>query len=60
MVKALLYCPYSEEASVLIFILQQAGFSVFQIRNLEHNFDEFLQMQVHFALMVLPQTHTQF
>lgn len=58
MEKALLFCPYPEEASVLIFILQQAGFSAFQIRKLEHNFDESLQIQCHFALMVLPQTQS--
>jgi len=55
MEKALLYCPNSDEASVLAFILQQVGFSAHQIRELEQSLEDLLQIQFHIAVLVLPQ-----
>ena len=33
--QALLFCPYVDESAVLTVVLQQAGFTVRSIRNLE-------------------------
>lgn len=55
MEKALLYCPNSEEAAILMFILQQAGYTSHQLRDIEQKLDETMLIQYQLALLVMTQ-----
>ncbi len=51
--QALLYCPHSDEAAVLTVILQQAGFSIRSIRNLEQSISQWPDQPSELILLVL-------
>lgn len=52
--QALLYCPHNDEAAVLSVILQQAGFSIRSIRNLEQSISQWPDQPSELILLVLP------
>lgn len=50
---ALLFSPYSDEAAVLTVILQQAGFTVRSVRDLDHAIEVWPQQPAEFILITL-------
>ncbi len=57
--QALLFCPYADEAAVLTVILQQAGFTIRSIRNLDHAISQWPENPSELILIVLPPRHSE-
>lgn len=57
--QALLFCPYTEEAAVLTVILQQVGFTVRSIRNLDQAISQWPENPSELILIVLPPIHNE-
>ena len=55
--QALLFCPYVDESAVLTVVLQQAGFTVRSIRNLEQAIAQWPEQPSELILIVLPLKH---
>lgn len=53
--QALLFSPHIEEASVLILILQRAGFTVRTVQNLDQAIDAWPEQPADFVLITLPE-----
>jgi len=53
--QALLFCPYSDEAAILGVVIQQAGFTVRSIRNLEQSIAQWPEQPSELVLLVAPQ-----
>jgi len=54
--KALLSCSNPDEASILTLILQQIGFSVRPLHDIEQNLEELSQLSLQFILYILPES----
>jgi two-component system KDP operon response regulator KdpE len=53
--QALLFSPHIEEASVLILLLQKAGFTVRTVHNLDKAIDAWPEQPADFVLITLPE-----
>ncbi len=52
--QAILFTPHADEAAVLTFILQQAGFTVRSVRNLDLAIESWPEQPADFILITLP------
>lgn len=52
--QALLFCPFADESAVLTIVLQQAGFTVRSIRNLDQAIAQWPEQPSELILMALP------
>jgi len=57
--QALMFSAFAEEAAVLSIILQQAGFMVRSVRNLEHAIQTWPEQPSDFILIALHEDHSQ-
>ena len=52
--QALLFCPFADESAVLTVVLQQAGFTVRSIRNLDQAIAQWPEQPSELIMLALP------
>lgn len=57
--QAMLFSPHADEAAVITVILQQAGFTVRSVRNLEHAIESWPERPSDFILVALHEDYAQ-